>query len=1233
MTDDRDTTGVAGRNGTESTGTSLPAAPGAGKGTLEELAALAGRTLGARGALAFCLAPDGSTRSASWGLEDVGGEDRDRLGAAVSRRLGRDPGPLALDEAGMASLLSGAWTGSGGGRRALLAVGLPHAPGALCVLDPEWPDAPARRLEILRGLVASWHGAGTEAGRDATPRRTGAEVEAAYGRLLFEAPQPIYILDRAGRFLEVNAAGLDLLARTREELLGARFAEVIAASDREQVVDYYREIVSGQARTLEFETWVVRGGGGRVLIRVSATAIREEGEVVGVHGIARDVTAEWASRRARERSESLLREQKDLLETVLENLPVMVAFFREDGQFEWVNRAWEEILGWSLEESRRRDVLAECYPDEGVRAEVAAFMQASGAGWADFTTRTRSGESIRTRWANVRLPDGRSIGIGQDLSRLQETEEALRASEERFLLLVDSVRDYAIYTLDPEGRIATWNRGAESLHGRAAEEVVGRRLEEIAEEDGSGTRAVEALEQARAVGRWEEEGWQGRRDGKRVWTHGTLTAVEGREGELLGFTRITRDLTERHLSEQRLARRDALLEAAGFAATRFLSTGSWRTELPEALARLGRAAGAVGVRVVQVADGSPGAVLRPVAAWAAADDAAPTPWCVPGGLEELGLASLVPSLATGTEVQVAVAELPPSVRPAFEERGAATLLLVPVHARDPWWGLLVVESGAGEPSRGDPEVEAFRLVARLLGAAVQRQEVEARLAGIVDSSMDAILCVDEQLRIRVMNPAAGEMLGVDPEEALGGSVERFIPEASRHRPRDRHRGEGEEASTEKPRGEVTALRADGTTLPVEATVVETDLGETRLYTVTLRDLTDQRVMEERLRQAHKMEAVGQLAGGVAHDFNNLLTVILGNVRFLEMIFEAGGPGTRELADIAEAAERSANLTRQLLAFSRRQVLRPRELETGRVVEELEGFLRRLIGEDVGVRTRVHGEPGRILADRGQFEQVLINLAVNARDAMPGGGRLELAVRDRDLTEPMGTGVVEVPPGRWVEVTVQDTGTGMDAGTLARIFDPFFTTKEAGEGTGLGLSTVYGIVKQSEGFVWAESTPGEGSLFRILLPRVGVEVHGDPAAAADGVGEAEPDGDRDILLVEDEDTVRALLERVLERAGHRVTAVGTAEAALAALAEGAAADLVLTDVVMPGMSGRDLASALEVSHPEIPVLYMSGYTDDAVLRKGIHHNEVDLIQKPVSPRELVRRVSAALERGPAAGSAS
>jgi PAS domain S-box-containing protein len=1058
-------------------------------------------------------------------------------------------------------------------------------------------------------------------------------VEATYGRLLFEAPQPIYILDRAGRFLEVNAAGLDLVGRTREELVGTRFPEVIAASDREQVVDYFREIVSGQVRTLEFETWVVRGGGGRVLIRVSATAIREEGEVVGVHGIARDVTAEWASRRARERSETLLREQKELLETILENLPVMVAFFREDGQFEWVNRAWEEILGWSLEESRRRDILAECYPDEGVRAEVAAFMQASGAGWADFTTRTRSGESIPTRWANVHLPDGRSIGMGQDLSRLQETEEALRASEERFRLLVDSVRDYAIYTLDPEGRIATWNRGAEALHGRAAEEVVGRRLEEIAREDGSAARAVEALDQARAVGRWEQEGWEGRWDGERFWTHGTLTAVEGPSGKLLGFTRITRDLTERYLDQQRLARRDALLEAAGFAATRFLSTGSWRTELPEALGRLGRAAGAVGVRVLRVADGGAGAVVRPVVEWSGSGEASCSPWCAPAAVEELGLASLVPSLASGTEAQLEVAELPPSARAAFQERGVATLLLIPVHTRGRWWGVLMVESGAGEPSRGDPEVEVFRLVGRLLGAAVQRQEVEARLAGIVDSSMDAILCVDERLRIQVMNPAAGEMLGVDPEEALGGSVERFIPEASRHRPRERHRGDGEEAPTENPRGEVTALRADGTTLPVEATVVETDLGETRLYTVTLRDLTDQRVMEERLRQAHKMEAVGQLAGGVAHDFNNLLTVILGNVRFLEMLVDEEGPGTRELADIAEAAERSANLTRQLLAFSRRQVLRPRELETGRVVEELEGFLRRLIGEDVVVRTRVHGEPGRILADRGQFEQVLINLAVNARDAMPGGGRLELAVRDRDLTEPMETGVVEVPPGRWVEVTVRDTGTGMDAGTLARVFDPFFTTKEAGEGTGLGLSTVYGIVKQSEGFVWAESTPGEGSLFRILLPRAGVEADGDPVAAEDGSGEAEPGGDRDILLVEDEDTVRNLLQRVLERAGHRVTAVGTAESALAALEGGAPADLVLTDVVMPGMSGRDLASALEVSHPEIPVLYMSGYTDDAVLRKGIHHNEVDLIQKPVSPRELVRRVSAALERGPAAGSAS
>ncbi len=375
--------------------------------------------------------------------------------------------------------------------------------------------------------------------------------------------------------------------------------------------------------------------------------------------------------------------------------------------------------------------------------------------------------------------------------------------------------------------------------------------------------------------------------------------------------------------------------------------------------------------------------------------------------------------------------------------------------------------------------------------------------------------------------------------------------------------------------------------------------------------------EEGLRQSQRMEAVGRLAGGVAHDFNNLLTAILGYGSLLASRFPPDAPGREEVDEILRASERAAALTRQLLAFSRRQVLEPVVLSVNELIANLEKMLGRLIGEDVNLVTRLHMGLGNVRADPGQLEQVIMNLVVNARDAMPNGGKLTIETANADLDESYAQGHVTVQPGHYVMVAVSDTGTGMDAETQARAFEPFFTTKEKGKGTGLGLSTVYGIVKQSGGNIWVYSEPGKGTTFKVYLPRVEETVAQGPTRSGDSLPAAATET---VLLVEDDPSIRTLAKRVLEERGYRVLEADSGKDALERVhREKGPIHLLLTDLVMPDMGGTELASRLQDKHPTIRVLFMSGYTDDGVVRNGLLESGRAFLQKPFTPTMLVRKI--------------
>jgi PAS domain S-box-containing protein len=499
---------------------------------------------------------------------------------------------------------------------------------------------------------------------------------------------------------------------------------------------------------------------------------------------------------------------------------------------------------------------------------------------------------------------------------------------------------------------------------------------------------------------------------------------------------------------------------------------------------------------------------------------------------------------------------------------------------------------------------------------------EERFRSLNASAPVGIFQTDAEGRAIYCNRQWTAIAGLSLEESLGDGWVRAV------HPEDRDRvvvawvatvREGAEHASEfrikTPAGQVRWIN-------VQAHPTRLENGSITGYVGTVEDITERRQLEVQLRQAQKMEAVGRLAGGIAHDFNNLLTVILGNGGLLLAGPGKDGPAQRKIEEIVKAGERAAGLTRQLLAFSRKQVLQPKVLNLNSVVGEMEKMLRPLIGEDIQLTTFLEKEPGQAKADPGQIEQVILNLAVNARDAMPNGGKLTLETANVDLSEAYAAEHPGAHAGRYVMLAVSDTGAGMDAQTQSHIFEPFFTTKGPGRGTGLGLATVYGVVKQSDGYISVYSELGHGTTFKVYLPRVDEEEESAPAPAS---AASMPRGGETILLVEDEDGVRGLARAILEDLGYGVLEAPSPDAALRLIdRHSGPLHLVLTDVVMPGMNGRELVSRVACIRPDARVLYMSGYTDDAIVHHGVLKPGTAFLNKPFSPRDLARKVREVLD---------
>jgi len=887
-----------------------------------------------------------------------------------------------------------------------------------------------------------------------------------------------------------------------------------------------------------------------------------------------------------------------LLDTVLSRAPVGFAFIDSELRYVRVNAHFAAVNGVPVEAHLGRTV-REVVPDIATAVEplLRRVLETGEPLLGVEADGARLGRPRDPRvWEGsifpVRGPNATIIGVGlviTEVTQRRRAEEEVRASEAELKALVSALRRQAVVfetigdavlVMDLEGRIVDWNPAAVQIFGYSKQEILGRHVVTIHHPELEGRLEEQIQASLRRDGRWSGELPFRRKDGRDGVADVIVVSQLDDQGRPVAWIGVNRDITARRRAETALAESRALLAEA----EELAHVGSWALE-PDT----GRLTWSDELyRIFGVEPQSVPVTRDWFRARVHADDR-----------EAVGVTFR--RLVEGADIPSLRCRI---VRPDGSERTIQT------HGR-------VQRDTTGRVLR---VIGSAQDVTELVRAESELREALGTVAALLDASPVAIVAVDAEYRVTKWNPAAEHLFGWTPADVLG----RPLPIVG-HDHRLEHTRLREQLLSGRTVSAIDTRRQrkDGSVVNVYLSVapLRSAGGDVRGAVALFVDMTERRQLEEQLRQSQKMEAVGQLAGGVAHDFNNLLTVIKTYSELLLDQIDGTNPFREDLVAIHRAAGRAASLTRQLLAFSRKQVLQPKVLNLNAVAGGLEPMLRRLIGEDVRIVMLPAPKIGRVRADPGQLEQVLVNLAVNARDAMPKGGTLTIETSNVDLDRDYAGRRSVVLPGQYVMLAVTDTGCGMDEATRRRVFEPFFTTKEVGRGTGLGLSTVYGIVKQSGGYVWVYSEPGQGTTFKIYLPSIDEEISSSEGQTAQvAVGGAEV-----VLLVEDDEGVRALGRRILERYGYTVLEARDGHDALRIAGQyPQRIDVLVTDMVMPELSGREVYQRLSPARPGLRVLYVSGYTDDDIVRRGLIEATAAFLQKPFTAMHLAGAVRAVLD---------
>ncbi len=878
------------------------------------------------------------------------------------------------------------------------------------------------------------------------------------------------------------------------------------------------------------------------------------------------------------------------------------------------NPAFETLFGYRQSEIIGAELDSLLAPGDLVK-EAVALTRRSTAGNVvrEKAKRLRSnGSLVDVQILGVPISaDGKlvgSFGMYEDITERRRAEQAQREAEERFRSLFENATE-GIFQSTTDGRYLSVNPALARMCGFASPSEMISSVEDLGKEiyADPNVRTVfkHLIEKYESVKDFEYE--VRRRDGAKIWISENAHVVRNPDGEILSYEGTIEDITARKRAELERQVTFEIIHAVNV------------TDNLDDLLRLIH----IALKKVLYAENCFIALYEPATGmfhfpfFVDQFDQAPPPQRVgkscTAHVYRTGQAMLIPQRTFDLLAEEGKVELVGTPSPSW--------LGVPLRTPAATIGVLVVQHYEDENAYTERDQEFLGSVGGQIALAIERKrseekvrESEARLRVLVEQLPAVLWTVDRGLRFTSALGAGFARLKIKPDELVGMSLldyfetadQTFLPIAAHRR-----------AVAGEPMTFHVEWKSGSYACHVEP-LRDSDGQVSGAICMSL-DITDRKQLEEQLRQAQKMEAVGRLAGGIAHDFNNLLMVIQGYSDLLVERLPDGDPLRRNAEQIQMASQRASSLTRQLLAFSRKQMLAPKILNVQSVVAEMEKILRRLIGEDVQLETSSAPDLGLIKADRSQIEQVILNLAVNARDAMPQGGRLTIETANVELDASYSHPPAVLSPGRYVMLAVTDNGCGMDAETQAHVFEPFFTTKEKGKGTGLGLATVYGVVKQSGGYVWVYSEPGRGTSFKIYLPRI--EETAVPAGR-DGKSEMQiPErGSETILLVEDEKGVRELAREYLASSGYTVIEAEDGHTALelAAMHVGPI-HLLLTDVVMPGISGRELAERVSQIRPGIKIIYMSGYTDQAVVHHGILRNDAVLLQKPFTLMTLAAKL--------------
>ncbi len=993
------------------------------------------------------------------------------------------------------------------------------------------------------------------------------ESEERFKELAESISDGFYAMDKDLRFTFWNKASENLTGINAETAIGKSLFELFPKTNGTKEARVYLDVLeTGKAQYFEYEDLLYS--------KDHVYGMSVYPTIDGCSVFLKDITE-------RKRAEDAVRKSEAKYRDLVETSQDLIWRGDIEGRFTYLNPVWESTLGYKIEEMLGHVFLEFKEPETLSRDQLTRKHVLSGGSVEDYETTfiSKSGEKVQLVFKAKSLIDSTGQIVGTqgtafDITERKKAEEKLRESEENYRLIIENQTDL-IDQVDLEGKIQFASPSYCRMFGKTEDELLGTHSMDLVHEEDieKTTKAMEDL--FKSPYRCYVEQRVMTKDGWR-WCGWAAKSVLDDNNNVTSVVSVGRDITERKQADEALRKSEE----------RFRLFFENQPEYCYMVSPEGK--------ILNINKSA---------------------------LTTLGYdkEEIIGKPLITTVYAHSSRERAKSLFRKWKETGELRNEELNIITKDGIERTVLLSVDALKDDKGNiyQSISVQRDITKRKKAEIKLKESESRHKVLFEASADGILIVDTKTKeFKYANSALCRMLGYSEEELKTMGVEDIHPKESLEYVISEFdaQAKGEKTLAQN----IPCLRKDGEIVytDINATLALIDGKNCDVF--FFRDITEHRQLEEQLRQSQKMEAVGRLAGGVAHDFNNLLTAMLG---YSEMLIADPGLNDTQrkyIEEIKKSSERAASLTQQLLAFSRKQILKPKILNINTLIADIKKLLHRLIGEDIHLISKLDSKLGVIKADPGQVEQIIMNLVVNARDAMPMGGKLTIETRNVYLDEEYGKARADVQPGRYVMLAVSDTGHGMDEETKEHLFEPFFTTKEKGKGTGLGLSTIYGIVKQSEGYVCVYSELNKGTSFKVYFPRVDEVEKEDENIFKESKSLT---GSETILIVEDEEMVRNLIYESLKIFGYDLIEAGNGKKALQVCKTDSEKQiqLLITDVIMPDMGGSELAKKLEKLKPNMKVLYISGYTDNAIVHHGVLDAGVAFLQKPFSPKVLAQKV--------------